>query len=308
MNVHQARSFLYRNARPLDLARWKYFFEGGSPEDVLTALAAYQNDDGGFGHALEPDCWNPDSSPIQTWVATEIIHEIGLGDQGHPVVQGILRYLSSGKDFDGHTWANTIASNNRAPHAPWWEHVPAAEPSYNPTASLIAFILKFADQESRLFALACKLAKEAYAYCQARFPIESAHTVVCFVRLYDCLKESAAGNLVNLAEFKTLLQKQLRMVIPYDTDKWAAEYVCKPSLLIRSRASDFYEENRVICEYECSFIENTQEPDGAWAITWSWADYPEEWSISKNWWKSDWIIKNLLYVKMIREDISTGGD
>ena len=78
MNYNQARSFVYKNARPLDLARWKYLFEGGSKEDVLTALAAYQNEDGGFGHALEPDCWNPDSSPIQTWVATEIIKEVGL--------------------------------------------------------------------------------------------------------------------------------------------------------------------------------------------------------------------------------------
>ena len=58
--------------------RWKYLFEGGSREDVLTSLAAYQNEDGGFGHALEPDCWNPDSSPIQTWVAAEIIQKIGF--------------------------------------------------------------------------------------------------------------------------------------------------------------------------------------------------------------------------------------
>ena len=38
MNEHQARNFVYRNARPLELARWKYLFEGGSREEVLTAL------------------------------------------------------------------------------------------------------------------------------------------------------------------------------------------------------------------------------------------------------------------------------
>lgn len=299
MNYNQARSFVYKNARPLDLARWKFLFEGGCKEDVLTALAAYQNDDGGFGHALEPDCWNPDSSPIQTWVATEIINEIGLEEKEHPVVQGILRYLSSGKDFDGHTWANTIASNNEAPHAPWWEHVPTAEPSYNPTACLIAFILKFADRESQLFALACDLAKEAYGYFQAHFPMESVGNVSCFVKLYNYLKESSTDTLIDLTEFKALLQRQIQYVITYDTTVWVTEYVCKPSLFIGSKASDFYEENREICEYECAFIENSQEPDGTWAITWSWADYPEEWSISKNWWKSDWIIKYLHYVTKI---------
>jgi hypothetical protein len=71
-----ARAFIYRNARPLDFARWQYHFEGGGKDAVLTALSAYQNEDGGFGHALEPDSWNPNSVPLQTWTATEILREI----------------------------------------------------------------------------------------------------------------------------------------------------------------------------------------------------------------------------------------
>lgn len=39
----KARAFLYRNARPLDLALFRYFFENGPQEDVMRALAAYQN-------------------------------------------------------------------------------------------------------------------------------------------------------------------------------------------------------------------------------------------------------------------------
>lgn len=41
ITFEKARAFIYRNARPLDLARWQYHFEGGSKEAVLTALAAY---------------------------------------------------------------------------------------------------------------------------------------------------------------------------------------------------------------------------------------------------------------------------
>lgn len=66
----------------LDLAPFKYLFESGSKEAVLTALAVCQNDDGCFGHVLEPGCWNPDSWPIQTWAATEIIKEIALARTG----------------------------------------------------------------------------------------------------------------------------------------------------------------------------------------------------------------------------------
>lgn len=95
----RVRSFIYRNARPLDLARWQYHFDKGSKEAVLTALACYQNTDGGFGHALEPDAWNPESSPVQTWAATEVLREISLTDRDHPIIQGILHYLASGQDY-----------------------------------------------------------------------------------------------------------------------------------------------------------------------------------------------------------------
>ena len=118
--LRKAGLFVRRNARPLEHARWRFHFQGGGASDVLEALAAYQNPDGGFGHALEPDAWNPDSSPIQTWAATEVLREIGFTDSSHPLVRGILRYLGSGRDFDGHVWASTVAGNDAHPHAPWW--------------------------------------------------------------------------------------------------------------------------------------------------------------------------------------------
>ncbi|GKU30521.1 hypothetical protein [Clostridium folliculivorans] len=300
MYYEQARNFIYKNARPLDIARWKYLFENGSKEDILIALTAYQNDDGGFGNALEPDCWNPNSSPVQTWVATKIIKEINLEDKNHPIIQGILNYLSSGKDFDGHTWSNTVATNNDYPHAPWWNFEISQETSYNPTACFIGFILKFADKNSKLFELACSLAKEAYSYFKIHFPMDSMHTVSCFVELYEYIKESSMNELLDIEEFNTLLHQQIQHVITYDTSKWTVDYVCKPSLFIGTKTSDFYMENKEICDYECEFILNTQESDGTWAITWSWSDYPEQWNISKNWWKSDLIIRNVRYIKEIR--------
>lgn len=58
ITFEKARAFMYRNARPLHLARFQYHFENGSKEAVLNVLSYYQNEEGGCGHAIEADCWN----------------------------------------------------------------------------------------------------------------------------------------------------------------------------------------------------------------------------------------------------------
>ena len=49
----KARRFIYRNARPVDLARWQYHFENGSKEAVMNALWAYQNPDAALETVLK---------------------------------------------------------------------------------------------------------------------------------------------------------------------------------------------------------------------------------------------------------------
>lgn len=300
MYFEKAKEFIYKNARPIDFARWKFLFEDGSANDVVTALSVYQNKDGGFGNALEPDCWNPNSSPIQTWVATEIIKEIKLENREHPIIQGILKYLSSGKDFDGHIWFNSIPSNDQYPHAPWWDYDPNQVLAYNPTASLLGFVLKYAKKDSEFYKLACTLTKEAYQYFKEQFPMDSMHTVFCFVELYEYMKDSKITTIIDLDEFNALLHKQIQHVITYDTERWNIEYVCKPSLYINDKNSDFYLENQNICMYEHQFILDTQQEDGAWNITFAWDAYPEQWNISKNWWKSDFLIRNIKFLQNIK--------
>ena len=185
-----AKRFILKNSRPLDMARWNYLFENGSKEDVINILKTYQNTDGGFANALEPDCWNTNSTPLQTWAATQIIKEINLDDKNHPVIKGILNYLSYNDEFDGHRWngLNTVVTNDNYPHAPWWSYSKKQELTYNPTASLIGFILKYAEKDTDIYKLACELSKEAYNYFKRNFPLESMHESACFVDLYDYMK------------------------------------------------------------------------------------------------------------------------
>ena len=301
INTYQkARKFIYRNARPLDIARWQYHFEGGSKESVLTALAAYQNEDGGFGHALEPDCWNPNSAPIQTWTATEILREIDFTDATHPIIQGILRYLAGGENFNGKFWPFAIKSNEDYPHAPWWGYSEADDDGdygYNPTACLAGFIIRFADKDSVLYQLGRKIAKDAFDSYFGQELLGDNHTAGCYIRLWQYCEESGVTDLINLAALKERLREQVRHSITKDTASWETDYICTPSFFFKTNDSIFYADNKDIADYECEFIVKSQLEDGSWSIPLGWAAYPEEWAISKNWWKGNGAILNMLYLK-----------
>jgi len=295
----KAKQFICENARPLDFARWKCHFENGNKEDVLCALSAYQNLDGGFGHALEPDAWNPNSSPIQTWTATEILHEIAFDDPTHPLIKGILAYLESGEHFNGHFWHYVIKSNNEYPHAPWWhtESDSTCHTDYNPTACLAGFIIRFADKDSDLFCLGCFIAQEAAAQIFAGECNNDMHIIACYVRLWEYCEKAQVVDLFDVQKLKDVLTAAIKDCVEENVDRWEGDYVCKPSRFLSSKDSDFYGVMKDIVEYECEFIAKTQLADGSWSIPWGWGDYPEEWALSKNWWKSNNIILNMLYLR-----------
>lgn len=296
----QAKMFVYRNARPLELARWKYLLEGGKREDVMDALSFYQNDDGGFGHGLEPDCLNPNSSPMQTWQATQIIRELSWTDATHPLIQGILSYLASKQSFYGLTWQTTIPSNDAYPHAPWWSYEVDKHRRYHPTVGLYAFIIRYANRHHPLYEQAKTGIVQAYAYFKEHHPLPSTGTAACFMDLYEALQAQSELNLIDLAEFKNLLSSQISSLLTYDITIWDKEYVCKPSLFIHSLDSEFYPEFQALCQAECDFIQKTQQADGTWKITWAWENDLDVWQISKNWWKSAWIIAYLNYYQTMR--------
>ncbi len=294
----KARAFMYRNARPLDLVRFQYHFENGSQEAVLNVLSYYQNEDGGFGHAVEADCWNPNSIPLHSNTASDIIREIDFTDSSHPVIQGLLKWYSSGKHFNGRSWEITVESNNDYPHAPWWhtESASSCHTDYNGTAQIAGFIARYADKESDIFKLGVRIANEAIAALSPD-EIRDMHTCACYMRMADLFEKGKATEYIPFNELKNKLHKSINKLIVTDTSKWSS-YVCQPSCFIDSKESEYYPDNKEIADYECEHIINTQLADGSWNIGWTWGgNYPNEWAISKNWWKGQWIIQNLLYLK-----------
>jgi len=299
MIKEKASGFIYRNARPVDLARWRYHFENGNKEAVLRALSFYQNKDGGFGHALEADLWNPNSTPIQTWAATEILREIDFIDKEHKSIKGILNYLRSGQNFKEGFWSSVVKSNNDYPHAPWWhaETDSTLPDDYNPTACLAGFIMRFADKNDELYRMGCRIVKEAVNRFMYADRQNDMHTIHCYIRLMQYCEEADINGVIDLSALKNKLIEQVNLLITRNTSEWDTSYICKPSQFFNSNSSIFYVGNEDIANYECDYIINTQLADGSWNIPWQWNDYPQEWAVSKNWWKAYGIIINMLYLR-----------
>ena len=302
----QIQKWMYRNARPLEIARWKYHFENSSREDVITALKSYQNDDGGFGNSIEADSWNPNSSPYSTAYAMGILEEINFKDKNYPIIKDILGYLDSTIDFTGKYWPALIQSNNDYPHAPWWTFTGNIEASwgYTPTAKLAGFILRFADKDKDIYTKAANIAREAinkYLYDMTTDgkPYKTTDRegeVECLHYLFKCLEEENILNLGNLSELKNALKIQVDTFIVRDPGEWK-RYCRKPSVYITSPHSIFFEGNEEVMKEELSFILDNRNKEGVWDITWSWMGYEREFAISENWWKAVKVVEYMLLLK-----------
>jgi len=300
-DYNKIKNWMYRNARPLDIARWKYHFENGNRNDVITALLAYQNSDGGFGHGLEADSWNPNSSPIQAYAACELLFEIDC-PRDEPIIQSILGYLESGLDFDGEVWLAEIPSNNNYPHAPWWSYEDNVkeEWGYNPTATLIGFILCYGKKDTSIYIKAKDIAKKAIERYIAKTNSISMHESSCYIRLLNSLESMNKDKdyFFDISSFKSKLIKGINYTIEQDSKKWNTTYCATPSYFIDSPTSIFYLDNKKSMDTELDLLISSRNIDGVWDITWNWGSYEKEFAISENWWKANLVIKNL---KLLRE-------
>jgi hypothetical protein len=119
-DIPAARRFVAVHARLIDRRRMD-----GDAALVRSALAAYQNPDGGFGY-LEPDLPDPGSQPITALAALELLHEIGAPPDD-PLTAGLAGWLETVTRSDGGLDFVLPYDADAIPHAPWM--VPPAQRS-----------------------------------------------------------------------------------------------------------------------------------------------------------------------------------
>ncbi|AZP20809.1 hypothetical protein EJC51_34925 [Streptomyces aquilus] len=97
--LFRAEHFVWLTARVLEQRLFAHHFLNGDADPVETALDAYRNEDGGYGHALEPDLRGPVSQPLHTGHALRVLDAIGRC--GGRRVEHVCRYLTSVSTADG---------------------------------------------------------------------------------------------------------------------------------------------------------------------------------------------------------------
>jgi hypothetical protein len=112
-----AATFIAANARIIDRRRYERLFNGAGATPVRDAVAAYRNDDGGFGHALEPDCRAPGSQPPAVEMALRILDEADAWDTD--LVRGACDWLTAVAPAEGGS-SFVEPTLDGWPHAPWW--------------------------------------------------------------------------------------------------------------------------------------------------------------------------------------------
>ena len=98
--IKKIKEFIFKNGRLLERRLFSFFFENGNKDDVIKALLAYQNLDGGFGNGIEPDLLCPDSTAIGAESAMYYLDL--LEDVGNEITDQLFNWIITEQNEEGY--------------------------------------------------------------------------------------------------------------------------------------------------------------------------------------------------------------
>lgn len=284
----RARSAIYEHGRSLDVSLFDHRFEDAAAEDVVEELRQYQNDDGGFGHALEPDFRLEASSPLATSVGLQYAAELELSS-GYDLVRAALAYLEeSYREREGY-WPATYEDVNDAPHAVWWHVDTVTAPSEsewpNPSAELLGYLGRWGDAVSERFleVVTERAARNVRDTTVVGDDRGRRYAILCWERALPHLPPRLAGDV------RTSLERTVRSM---DLDEelrelYAFAFAFSPETTVARLYPDRVD--RLLDED----IER-QARDGGWWPTWGWGQYEDAWPTAEREWVGKLTLECLL--------------
>ena len=283
----RARDFLKARARPLEQALFDYRFEDGPDTAVLAALAVFQNEDGGFGRALEPDVRTPSSSALATGIALSVLKVMGT-PYTHPLVSAAVAYLGATFDDERQVWRAVPPDTNDFPHAPWW---------HDEAGSLAETFASFkVIPRAQLVGLLHHYAELSDATWLADL------TEACVTDIESLDDEAFGGGgdtlayALSLAEtamlaapYRARLLSRLRDMVPAvvsdDPAEWDS-YVATPLKIAPLPTSPVAALLHKGLQRNLDYLIEQQAEQGYWEPSWQWGErYPEAWERAREAWR-----------------------
>jgi hypothetical protein len=251
--LESAETFIWNNARLLDRHLFSFLFKGGAGQSVITALSTYQNNDGGFGNALEPDKRTPSSQPIDQEFALRILDDVGFDAE---LAENICDFLMSITTDEGGV-PFVLPSVRDAPRAEWWNTEDNPPASINPTASIAGLLHKHKFQHVWL--------ERATEYCWRK--IEelqngSEHDLLCAAIFLEHAPDRDRAEKI-FQQISEQIKKQTAF------DPHAPGYTFKPLTWAPTPDSlcrGLFESSQIDTHLQALAV--GQQADGGWPISW----------------------------------------
>jgi hypothetical protein len=251
--------FLLAHARLLERRLFDTCFLGAPATGVMDALRGYQNDDGGFGHALEPDTRVAASLPI--YIETAFGAMVSAGAVDRPMVVRAADFLDRTAAEAGSGGAVPLAfpvieSAPRAAHWSDWTY----RPGLNPTAGLVGRLHQFGVDHP--------WTARGTAYCWAALeavglPAEAHELSEVLIFLAQTPERGRA------AEYIDALAGHLATVNMLHLDPDAPGYGLTPLQLAPEPGSPWralFTDAQI--DAHLDHLQGAQQADGGWPITW----------------------------------------
>ncbi|HEY5360389.1 MAG TPA: hypothetical protein VIJ82_22330 [Streptosporangiaceae bacterium] len=251
--------FLLSQARLLERRLFATCFLGSPAARVVDALRGYQNDDGGFGHGLEPDKRCPASLPVDVEAAFQALAAAGTADHG--MAARACDFLAAAAAEAGSGGAVPLAfpvieSFPRAAHWTEWTY----EPGLNPTAGLVGLLYQLGiDHPWR-----AQGARYCWEKLEAGHVPGDAHELSEALVFLEYVPERERAD-----EHAAALAGQLATIPLFHLDPDAPGYGLSPLQLAPAASSRWRALfTDVQIDGHLDRLERSQQPDGGWPITW----------------------------------------
>jgi hypothetical protein len=260
-SLERAGEFVWRNARLVERALFSHLFVSPSPASVLTALRAYQNDDCGFGNALEADIRAPASMPVACEQALIIMWQAGIRD--HAIASSVCNYLewtAEGTFAEPYDHVPIVTRNILDyPRAKHWTAPSFEGDSPNPTAGLVGMLL-YQGVESGWWL------SRAAEWCWRRLerPLEDAHETACALRFLEQVPDRDRAREVALRVAREADHTKSFLKYPDPNRYRVTPLNLCPTADAIARAA-FSDE---IIDAHLDALTAQQQDDGGWPITW----------------------------------------